>query len=256
MKESDDRYIIPNLWRALDLLEYLANEPEGKTISEIVEAMNIPTNSVFRICKTLSARGYIIQKHKRYEVSSQLFALGAKAIAEEGLFEKIYPVMRELRDETRETVILGKISAGSGVVLEQMPGLYPMKVIVEVGHRFGLHNTAPGKAILAFLPEAERKDILKGYEYTVFTPSTISSEDELLEQLETIHRTSISFDMEEADPGVRCVCSPVLNSYGYPVAALWITGPASRLSKRNLDRMADSLKKAAYGVSNSMGYFD
>ncbi len=256
MKDAEDRYIIPNLWRALDLLEFLANEPEGKTISEIVDAMKIPTNSVFRICKTLSARGYITQKYKRYEVSSLLFSLGAKAIAEDGLLEKIIPEMRELRNETKETVILGTLSDGMGVVLEQIPGLYPMKVIVEIGHRFGLHNTAPGKAFLAFLPENEKTELLKDYKYTKYTSTTITTEKGLLEELESISRTWISYDMEESDEGVRCVGCPVLNSYGYPVAALWVTGPSSRLNDKNLDKAAERLKQSAFSVSRSFGYFD
>ena len=98
MSEIKNRYIIPNLWRAIELLEYLADKPEGQTISEIAEAMNLPTNSVFRILRTLSAKGYVLQNHKRYEIGSKLFALGARAIAEESLFEKITPVMRDLRD--------------------------------------------------------------------------------------------------------------------------------------------------------------
>ncbi len=254
MKDTESRYMIPNLWRALDILEFLAREPEGKTISEVVEAINIPTNSVFRILRTLTARGYVLQQHKRYEVSSRLFALGAQAIAEETLFEKTYPVMRELRDTQKETVLLGKISEGTGVILEQIPGLFPVKVVVEVGLRFPLHSSAPGKAILAFLPIEEQKALLKDYEYIVKTPTTIRNEKQMMDELRKIREAGISYDREESDAGVRCVCCPVLNSHGYPLVAIWITGPSSRMSPETCDSIGFYLKEAAMGVSQSLGY--
>jgi DNA-binding IclR family transcriptional regulator len=255
MNGTDERYIIPNLWRAFDVLEFLAKEPEGQTISEIVEGLEIPTNSVFRILRTLAAREYVVQKHKRYEVSSKLFALGAQAIAEESLFERIYPAMKELRDEVKETVIMGKIFEGKGIVLEQLPGKYPVKVIVEVGASFDFHDSAPGKAILAFLPENEREELLKEHEYTIHTSNTITDKETLLAEFAKIRETGIAYDMEELDESVCCVSCPIFNSHGYPIAALWITGPSSRISAKDLETAALTLKKEAISVSQSLGYF-
>jgi len=250
----NEKYIIPNLWRAIDLLEYLADKPEGQTISEIAEALKLPTNSVFRILRTLSAKGYVLQKHKRYEISSKLFALGARAIAEESLFEKITPVMRELRDEFKETIIFGKISGHQGVILEQMRGLYPVKVVVEVGYNFPLHCSAPAKAIMAFLPEPERDELISHATFEKFTNTTITTKEELLTELEQIKTDGFAFDMEEADLDVRCLSAPIMNVRGYPIAAVWITGPVSRLSRENCQKYAERLKQICDEVSKSIGF--
>jgi DNA-binding IclR family transcriptional regulator len=250
----DKKYIVPNLWRAIDVLEYLAQKPEGKTISEVTEALSIPTNSVFRILRTLASRGYVLQKHKRYEVSSKLFALGAQAIAEETLFERSLPVMREIRDELKETVLLGKLVGNKGVVLEQVPGTHPVKVIVEVGFNFNLHCSAPGKAILAFLPESERDVILKGYRYTLHTPTTISNEKAFMKVLQQVKSIGYALDLEEGDEGVRCIGSPILNSHGFPVAAIWTTGPALRLNSKMCEKNGKLLIKKATDISKSLGY--
>ena len=255
-KKTESRYLIPNLWRAIDVLEFLAREPEGKTISEVVEATEIPTNSVFRILRTLTARGYVVQKHKRYEVSSRLFALGAQAIAEESIFEKTFPVMRELRDTVKETVLLGKLLEGSGVILEQIPGQYPVKVVVEVGLRFPIHSSAPGKAILAYLPKKEQEDLLKGYVFTPRTAATIRNKTDFMTELEKVRDRGIAYDMEESDEGVRCVCCPILNSHSYPLAAIWITGPSSRFTDESFSEYGETLKQAALGISQSLGYLE
>lgn len=250
----NEKYIIPNLWRAIDVLEYLSKNPEGITISELAEALNIPTNSVFRILRTLSTRGYVIQNKKRYEISSKLFALGAHAIAEETLFEKITPVMRELRDEIKETVIFGKLSGDKGVILEQIRGLYPVKVVVEVGYNFPLHSSAPAKAIMAFLPEEERISLLDTCTFEPFTDNTITDRESFTEELKKVKDEGFAYDMEEADSDVRCIAAPIMNIKGYPIAALWITGPVSRLSVKKCEEYGTVLKKACKEASESIGF--
>ena len=252
----NEKYIIPNLWRAIDLLEYLSDNPERQTISEIAEALKLPTNSVFRILRTLTARGYVVQKHKRYEISNKLFALAAKAIAEETLFEKMTPVMRELRDELKETILLGKITGEQGVILEQVPGLHPVKVIVEVGYNFPLHCSAPAKAIMAFLPEDERNALLDSCSFEKLTENTITDRESFLRELDKVAEDGFAYDMEEADADVRCVSAPIMNIKGYPVAALWFTGPVSRLSVQRCAEYAEIIKKCCVEASQSIGFMN
>lgn len=252
--ETKEKYIIPNLWRAITVLEYMAEKPEGQTISELADSLELPTNSVFRILRTLSAKGYVIQQHKRYEISSKLFALGAQAIAEESLFEKIFPVMRELRDELKETVIFGKLSGHQGVILEQMRGLHAVKVVVEVGYNFPLHCSAPAKAILAFLPDAEKNALTDLCTFKNFTENTITNEEDFKKELKQVKDDGFAFDMEEADYDVRCIAAPIMNVRSYPIAALWITGPVSRLTKKTCMQYAGILKQTCDEVSKSIGF--
>lgn len=253
-KETTGKYIIPNLWRAIELLEYLAANPEGLTISELADALQMPTNSVFRILRTLSAKEYVIQKHKRYIISSKLFALGAQAIAEESLFEKIVPVMRDLRDDLKETVLLGKLSGYQGVILEQIQGLFPVKVVVEVGYNFPIHCSAPGKVIIAHLPERERDELLEHCTFKKYTRNTIVDRKAFLAELEKVVSAGFALDMEEADYDVRCISAPIMNVRGYPVAALWLTGPVSRLTEDKCIDYAEILKKTCQEVSRSIGF--
>ncbi len=53
------RYHVPNLDRALSVMELLSGMGEGLNVSEISEALKIPKNSAFRIAVTLESRGYL-----------------------------------------------------------------------------------------------------------------------------------------------------------------------------------------------------
>jgi DNA-binding IclR family transcriptional regulator len=250
----DDRYIIPSLERTLNIMEYLAGEPEGKNITEIAEELGLSKNSVFRILKTLTFKGYVEEYKRLYRLGSKLFQLGTKAVGEFSLIEKSLSSMRSLRDEVAETVLIGKRVGTSGIILEQVPGLHPVKVVVEVGFRFPLHCSAPGKVFLAYLPKDEQDNILSQLDYEVFTERTAGTRKNLELMLEHVLEKGYGVDNEEELIGVSCLACPIFNGRGYPVAAIWITGPSSRLSEPRFDELGAIMTDYASHISATMGY--
>ncbi len=251
---DDKKYIIPNLYRAMNLIEILSDYPEGWSISQLAEEMDIPTNSVFRILKTLVDKGYVVQRQKSYLLTSKLYHVGAKIYEESSLLERVLPHMRALRDETKETVVVGVLHDAMGVVLEQTPGLFPVKVVVEIGYQFPLYCTAPGKSFLAHLPIHERKELLADCSYEAKTKHTITSYDAMAIELSGISRLGYSIDLEESDYHVNCVSSPILNMQRRPIAALWITAPKNRLTKSRCKTVGELLKRHTDEISAEMGF--
>ena len=184
------RYHVPNLDRALMILEFLAGQSQGWGVSEIARQLDIPKNSVFRIVSTLHAHGYLLRDDgvKTYSLGRKLLALGYAAVDEHNLMEKSLDALRDLRDATGETALIGTLGHGEGVVLEQMPSPHAVKVLVEIGHRFPLHTAAPAKAMLAFLPPSETEPIIDGIRFTRFTEKTITDKEHYLAELEKIRR--------------------------------------------------------------------
>ncbi len=251
---DDDRYIIPSVDRTFDVMEFLAKEPEGKNITDIAGKLDISKNSVFRILKTLTKKGYV-EEHKRlYRIGSKLFQLGTAAIGEAGLIEKSLYYMRDLRDEVGETVLIGKRLGTSGIILEQVPGRHPVKVIVETGFRFPLQCSAPGKVFLAYLPDYEANEVLSKLEYEAYTEKTLTSRKELEDALQKVKKLGFAVDDEEEIIGVTCVSCPLFNSWGYPVAALWVTGPKARLSENEFEKVGKVIAYYAGKISATLGY--
>jgi len=251
-EESSGRYEVPALARGLKLLEALAAKPEGASAAELSAAMKLPNPSVFRMLLTLAANGYAVRDEEtsKYRLSRKLLSIGYSAIDGRGLLERSIDSLRSLRDECKEATLLATLSGSEGVVLEQLPGLHPVMVLVQVGHRFPLHTAAPGKALLAFLPEHERKKILASLDYKKFTPATISSRAEMEKALAKVRSSGVAYDMGEELPDIRCVAAPVLDHSGYPVAAISVSGPASSLSDSELPKLAELVAKHAKAISN------
>ncbi len=253
---STTRYHVPNLDRALMILELLAQRPHGAGISDLARELSLPKNSVFRIVSTLHAHGYLTREDsgKTYRLSRKLLSLGYAAIDECNLVEKSMDVMREIRDELEETTLIGALVGSQGVVLEQVPSNQPVKVLVRVGHHFPLHTAAPGKALLAALPDAELEALLPQLRLTKFNNRTITTRKALRDELAEIRKLGYAVDRGEELDDLHCVAAPILSHRGYPLASIWITGPASRLHLEEFPRIGVLVREKVAVVSRRFGY--
>lgn len=255
---GDSPYQVPNLERALLILETLASPSRhhGLSLTELASALGVSKNSVFRITLTLVNHGYLHRDpvSKRFSLTRKLLALGFAALGESNLLEKSGDVLRALRDLTRETVLLGTLLDAEGIVLDQAPGTHSFKFHVDPGTRFRLHSSAPGKALLAFLPAPEREALLLRLALTRYNDRTLTTRPALLHCLEEARHLGYALDRAEEYEGVHCVAAPVRDHSGYPVAVIWLTAPSSRLPEEELAHLGPRVAAHAALISQRLGF--
>ncbi len=222
----------PGTDRTLSILETLGDSPRGLTVAELVRELSIPQNSVFRITTTLHERGYLHRREddKRYLLSNKFFDLVRPKENGKSLSVCAYESLQSLSRMTGETVQLLVRSDDKGIVIEQVTGTHPVQVMGKIGLRVPLYSCAPGKAILAALPDVERKDWLSRVKLKKFTATTLSSKTALeADRVETMDR-GYATDLAEGLEGIHCVAAPILNEYHYPIAAVTVMAPSFRLN--------------------------
>ena len=251
-----DAFQVPALARALTILELLATHPDGMRMREIAEKLELPANSVFRITGLLEERGYLHREGEdmRYTLSRKLLSLGYAAIGEDKLIEHALDVMQLLRDETQETVLVGVRADTQGVVLEQVAATQPVKFLVDPGTHFPLHSAAPGKVFVAFLPPVERAALLKRMKFTRYNERTLDTREKFEAEIENVLAAGYGLDCAEQIEGLHCVGAPIFNHRGYPIAAIWVTGPSFRFPAANLPAIGVKVAAAAEQISRRFGY--
>jgi len=252
--EPDSATFSPGADRAMEILERLGGSPGGLTLSELSAALGFPKNAVFRITNTLKARGYLARDERtlKFRLTEKLLLLSQPRGDRKGLIEASMDAMRGLRDECRETVQIGRRFGDEGVILEQVEGLHPLRISVDAGLRFPLHNNAPGKLLLAFMPEPARAAALKRIPMPASTPRTITDRNELARECERIRGQEWSADFAEADEGIHCVAAPVRDPQGDVISALWISAPSRRLPRSVFADAAVLVRRAARRVSEAL----
>lgn len=180
------RYHIPNLKRALEVFEVLAKNTDGVSLTEIAKITGYSKNSIFRIICTLEDCGYVVKNRdqRKIRLSRKLAALGYAAFGESNIVERGMDIVRKMRDDLEETSMLGTMLEEDCVLLEQAPGIHPFKFLGEVGMRICFNASAPGKAMLAFLPQEERDRRLSSIKFKKFNSRTITDKKSFSEELE------------------------------------------------------------------------
>jgi DNA-binding IclR family transcriptional regulator len=245
---------VPALERALDLLEHLREAAEGLTIAEISAALDLPKNAVFRITHTLAARGYLARDEasRRFRLTTKLLTVASPRVHDISLVGAALAAMKRLRDETRETVQIGVLTEIEGVVIEKVDGLHPVRIAVDLGLRFPLHNNAPGKVLLANRSRADRDALIGRFELVASTSRTITDPAELRLECDRVVAAGYATDRAEADEGIHCVAAPVFARPGELAATVWVSAPSRRMPRDTFAAIGVRVKRAAADITRAI----
>jgi len=256
IEKSTDNYIVPNLEKGMFILELLATSDSAMTLNEITKASRVSQTTVFRILHTLVRLGYLLhnESSKRYKLSRKMLTIGFHAIQEQNQLDVVLPKMRELRDIVKETVFFGVMGEEKGLFIEQVLGTHPFCFVLTPGKLFELHCSAPGKAMMAFMPENTRNHYLSKMKFEKYNANTIQTKDAYLEVLASVKQNGYAVDMEEELSGVVCVGAPIFNYMNAPCGTIWISGPKDRLPKETIEMYAKSIMDVTQSISFELGY--
>ena len=208
----ESKYNVPGLDRALSIIELLNKNPAGLSVNEIAHSLKYPLNSIYRIMMTLERRKYVGKQSGEsvFVLSDKFLTLATPVAGEPAFIETAMPFMRDLRDDTMESVFAGVLVGNEGVVLEQCEGLHPFSFRISPGLRFSLHTAAPGKLFLAHLETKKRNKIMDGLKLNKLTPNTITTKEGLEKEILKASQDGYAVDYEEEFKGQVCVGAPVL----------------------------------------------
>jgi IclR family transcriptional regulator, acetate operon repressor len=247
---------VPSLERGLIIMEFLVEQPRPFGARELAKELNLPLNSVYRIVNTLWWFGYLDRddRTKEFTLSRKLFSMAYGSKETKTLLENSLDVMRQLRDATGEEVTISIARDGEGVILAEIPSVHPFRTVSEPGSAQPAHASAATKAIYAFLPDAEREAHIQRMKMVRYTENTITSKEVFRRQLALVCRNGYAVDDGEGPVGANCVAAPIVDHRGQPVAALTVTGPATRMPAGRFKRIGRVVQAHALRISQRLGF--
>jgi IclR family pca regulon transcriptional regulator len=112
-----------------------------------------------------------------------------------------------------------------------------------------------GKAILAFLPEERRDELVARIDFVKRGPNTLTSARAFRTALAEIRATGIAVNDEELAVGLRSIASPIRSRSGDVVAALNLAVHRTMVATDELiARYGPAVRETAADISASMGY--
>lgn len=253
--KKKDIYYIEVLGKALDILDvYTRLEKPTLTLQELSRETKLNKNTVFRVLYTLSEHGYIVKRGHEYELGNKLAELGTSRLRRGDLLAVAGPQLDQLRSRFGETVNLGVLDGGSIRYVDVRESHHRFRLAERIGGSDYLHCTALGKAVLAFLPFEDVKQLVKQQGMPRQTDRTITNVAAFKTELARVKEQGYALDAEESMEGAFCVAAPVLDGQGRPVAAVSISGPTTRFGPSGEAAVADALRAAAAAIRAGLGY--
>ena len=228
----------------LGVLERLAARPEGETLTQICQGLNVPKSSLFPVIHTLEERRYLHQDPStgRYLVGPGAYALGASLSTGRGM-APVVQLMEELVDRCQETCQLAILDQGEVFYIEKVDSNQAIRTITHVGDRRPANATALGKALLSGLTDDQVRDLYPDG-LPRLTDRTVTDLGELLGQLAAIRQGDFAREVEESTAELTCCALPLRKPEGRVFAALSVATPLFRFTEEKEAQIRDCLLEA------------
>jgi DNA-binding IclR family transcriptional regulator len=221
---------LQSVHQALRILTLLQRHDE-LGVTQIANELSLGKSSTYRLLSTLKDARYVDQTPSRGyrlgpEMSSSPEAASVKHcadIAEQHLVR--------LRDETGETVHVGVLNGRFIEFVAVSESKHMVRVSSRIGFTVPAHTSAAGKILLSTMTESQLDTLYPpGSELETLTGQTISTREQLRDELDVVRRLGYARNVSESEVGLYALAVILPRPSGRPVCTLALTGPMARIS--------------------------
>jgi DNA-binding IclR family transcriptional regulator len=248
-------YDITALQRGLRILHLFSESPRGLTAKQVASSSRLPVSTVHRFLANLVTSGFLNRDSDgTHHLGIACFSIGQAAAGQLDIRRLSLPYLRELNQQTRETIHLTVRHGLSAVYVEKLDSPEPLRIFSRIGASVPLHCTAVGKVLLAYLPPDEVERVLPQLDLKRLTPNSVGNLQELKTELFRVRKNGFASDLEEHELHIRCVAAPIWDHTGSVQSSLSITAPAFRMPVTRLRQLAPLIQRAGLKISAELGY--
>ncbi len=250
-----EKYIVPSLARAFEILDMLAMSSVGLTKMEIAQSLSIPYSTAFNLLNTMDRHGYVRKEEStgKYYLGLKLLSMCSIQIKDVSLRDTASPVLEELVRETGLTAHLAILDRGEAIYIDKKEPDGFLKINSWIGKRNFVHTSAVGKVLVACRSAEEIRAIWE-QGLPKRTGQTITAWRKFKGELKATLQRGYALDLEEDEVGGRCIAAPVYDAAGGLTAAVGLSGIVSQIPDERIPKLAELLCARAGEISRRLGY--
>lgn len=241
------------LERSLAILEILADQPQGMSISGLAQRLDQPASGIHRTLNEFLRLGYVrqLQSQGDYALTLKLPALGLGFLGRAGVADVAQPVLDHLAADTRELVRLSVIDRDRLIwvgVAQGATGGLRYDPAREQGGVVPLASSAGGLAWLSSMADDEAlgRVSAQGLPLAEAGPKAPRSLSEVLAQIAATRARGYAMAVDSFMIGMAAIAVPVCYRGDGPViGCLSVAGPTVRMTQDEMTAVAPRLLAAA-----------
>lgn len=232
----------------LDVLHALARHPDGLGITEIARAIGFEVAQAHRTVRELVNEGWVAQgqRNGKYTLTGRLLGLAAEQLRRLELRQVALPVLRRLKAQTGETVLLAEYRNGGLICVARELSEGPVVAWTQVGEAWSLGSPA---AVSISIEAA----IVSSGQPELF-PSDYAPTSERLEELSEASKRGWAYDPAKYR-GLGCAVSAAISDIeSRPVGAVAMAWPCDPERPQRSQELGEAVRAAATEISASLGF--
>lgn len=246
-----------SLSRGLRILESFTQNRPHLSLSEIQKATDTPKSTVFRLLRILTELNYLKYdaENKKYYLGPKVLSLGFSVLQSLETREIARPFMQRLSGECNKSVNLLMLDRQQMVFIERIrvPGIRDFNI--SIGSTIPIHNTAPGRAVLAYVGQEKFKEIIQGIKKDPEAARHIGKNaNRLIQILDEVRRDGFAINDEEFAKGIRAIAVPIFSPDGITCAIDIVVAPEEISVDELRTQYAPKLIRTGKEISEAMGW--
>ncbi|WP_186668180.1 IclR family transcriptional regulator [Sporosarcina sp. BP05] len=236
--------------RAMTVAKVLVTTDNGLSITDLSKQCELPLSTLHRLLKAMIKQGMVQQdeRTKSYSLGTVWLEYGLKIYDQIDYVSKIRPELERLMREVDESVYLSKPLGMEALIIERIDSENnPIRIHDQLGLRIPMHIGAANKAMLAYMPTSQSKEIL----------STLLPKEEIREMkaaLKEIKNQGYSTSHGERTEGTFSVAVAILNHFEEVVGAISIGFVSFNLTEDRIEFLAEKAIETGKRISGTLGY--
>ena len=211
--------------KCLALVDALSEFSEPVPLSMLARAVGEGRSTVFKRLSTLVEAGWVEKtENGHYSLSLRTAAIGARALEQASLGQRVLPAIQQLSAEVQETVSIIVLDRHESLIAQRVESGQVLRADLRVGALMPIAENASGQVLVAFASPARRAQLVSD---GVVLPSE--------ETLERVRARGASF--ASLVPRVTAIAVPIFGVHGYAEAALSVAGPAERFDPESVEEL-------------------
>lgn len=157
----EDRQFVEAFARGILLFEVLSKHRKPMSNGDLARHTSLPPSTVSRLTYTAMKLGYLrhADTGRAYELTPKSLNLGYSVLSGMALITRATPVLKAMAEKTSQTVALCVRDGLHVTFVHVVAGTDLLAVRFAVGGRMPIATSAAGHAILAALPEKDRRNL-------------------------------------------------------------------------------------------------
>jgi DNA-binding IclR family transcriptional regulator len=244
--------------RALTILGMFTDAQPTISAGDVAAQLGVARSTAYRYVQSLVGENFLEEAPSGgFRLGMRILELARLARRSYGVVDVAVPVMRELADRYRQTVLLTRRVGAAIVCVERQESEEQyIRLSYERGSILPINAGASALVLLAWLPEQELRSLLEAQQFQRFTDLTITDFDELLVRLKKIRESGIAVSFGEVDPDMLGIAVPVFDARGRVTVGLSMVVVQSRVPESTRGELIDALRSGAEKIGAALRLAD